>query len=126
MQATIRQMQTARIRPLSAFRQPKLCVPASDGLHIIPAESIVRCVADSNYCSILTMSGKEIFVAKTIKFIEEQLPGSMFVRVHQSHLVRVSQIRFIGTDHVRLADESEVPVSRRKRQDVIDLFRGSV
>lgn len=125
MQATIKQLQTARIRPLSAIRGHNLWVPTAEGIHIMPIDEIVHCKADSNYCHIRTIDQKDIFVSKPVKYIEDQLPNSMFVRVHQSHLVNTAHIRFIGRDSLRLVDGTEIPISRRKRQFLLDFIQPS-
>ena len=100
----------------------RIVIPSSQGLHIIPFNDIIHCHADSNYCRIRLSSGKDILASKTLKHISSLLPKSMFIRIHQSHLVGRKAIRFIGQEHLTLADGSDVPVSRSRRSNLLQSF----
>jgi two-component system LytT family response regulator len=72
------------------------------------------------------MKGKEeILVTKTLKEYDEILSAEGFLRVHQSHLVNLAYIKsLMKTDgnYLVLKNGQEVPVSSRKRSDVMRML----
>ena len=61
-------------------------------------------------------------VSKTLKFYADLLKEVGFLRVHQSHLINIKYIKeFIKSDggYLILTDNSSVPVSVRKRNEVL-------
>jgi two-component system LytT family response regulator len=69
---------------------------------------------------------EKITVSKTLKEYNEMLIDYSFYRVHQSHLVNLAHVkRFIKHDggHLVMDDDSIVPVSFRKKEDLMKLFK---
>lgn len=67
-------------------------------------------------------NGKRMTISKTLKEVEEHLSDEFFFRVHQSHLVNFMHVKkFVkgATGHVLLDDGTTLPVSRRKRSDLL-------
>ena len=62
---------------------------------------------------VLTVHSSEEDISVNMKLseLEERLPG-YFLRVHQSYLVNMKQIRFFSAKGVELADGKVIPVSR--------------
>jgi len=68
-------------------------------------------------------NGERVVASRTLKDFEAQLVPYGFMRVHLSHLVNMGQVKMYlhregGT--LLLRDGQEVPVSHRRRQDVIE------
>ncbi|MCO4806547.1 MAG: LytTR family transcriptional regulator [Flavobacteriales bacterium] len=64
-------------------------------------------------------------VSKTLKTYENLLKESGFYRVHQRHLVNQQYIReFVKQDggYIRMKNDSTVPVSTRKRAEVVEMI----
>ena len=64
-------------------------------------------------------------VLKTLKDFEEILGDYMFLRTHQSHLININHIVSFEKNeggYLRMADGSPVPVSKRKRDELMDFF----
>ena len=62
-------------------------------------------------------------VTKTLKYFADLLKENLFLRVHQSHLVNTKFIKeFIKADggYLVLKDKSTVPVSVRKRSELLE------
>lgn len=103
----------------------KISLHTLDKIIIVSLEDIVRCESDSNNTIFYTNEGKKIFVTKTLKYFSDMLSGYQFLRVHQSHLVNLNYISaFIKTDggYLQLKDKSTVPVSVRKKSEVIEML----
>lgn len=69
--------------------------------------------------------GRKILVARTLKDIDETLSGKDFFRVHNSYLVNVNRIsRFVRGDggYIVMPDQTEITVSRSKRDEFFQLF----
>lgn len=98
--------------------QLRIAFNTQEGSYLISWQEIERCEADSNYTRIFLRDGSTMIISKTLSRIEEVLPSMHFVRIHQSHLVAIEQIRCIGKDNVRLRNETILPVSRKKRKDL--------
>jgi len=83
---------------------------------------IVRCQSDINYTIIFLKDKQKITVAKTLKEFEELLIDHNFFRVHNSHLINLSYIKSYNKGKggtVTLADNSEVEVSTRRKDDFL-------
>ncbi|RYJ51015.1 response regulator transcription factor [Flavobacterium petrolei] len=105
----------------SAFN--KIALPTETGFELVKTSAILYCEADSNYCKIVCLDGKKIVLSKTLKYIEELLPTSIFQRIHKSYLVNLNYVtRFNKTNEllVQLTNGESLPVSIRKKEDFIN------
>jgi len=101
----------------------KISLHTVDKILVVDLEDIIRCQSDNNYTEFYLKDGKKILVGKTLKYFADMLQEYHFLRVHQSHLVNVNYIKeFIKSDggYLLLKDKKTVPVSVRKRQEVIN------
>lgn len=103
----------------------RLALHTQDKIHIVNIDDILRCESDGNYTVFSFTTGKTMLVTKTLKEFEDLLTDQGFYRVHQSHLVNTKCIReFVKTDggYLIMNDGSNVPVSTRKRPDVMKML----
>ncbi len=103
----------------------KISLHTLDKIIIVDLEDIVRCESDSNNTIFYLNNGQKVFVTKTLKYFADMLKSYQFLRVHQSHLVNLQCISaFIKTDggYLMLKNGENVPVSVRKKQEVIDIL----
>ncbi len=100
----------------------KLAIPTINSVEILHIEDIVRLEADGNYTSIYTQEQK-ITSSKTLKEYDQILSGSVFFRVHKSHLVNLDKIvRYVqgeGGGAVVTEDGSEIEVARRRKEGLL-------
>jgi two-component system LytT family response regulator len=104
----------------------KIAVPIGEALHFIDTNEVVRCESESNYTRIFLANGKKITLAKTLKEIEESLKGTVFFRVHQSHLINMNHIKkYVRGEnpHLVMTDGSVITISRSKKDAFWDAFR---
>ena len=100
----------------------KISLHTLDKIIVVALDDIVRCNSDNNYTTFYFENGSKIMVTKTLKYFADLLKEHPFLRVHQSHLVNVKYIKeFIKSDggYLVLKNKSTVPVSVRKRSEVI-------
>ncbi len=101
----------------------KIALPVEFGFEFVKINSILYCEADSNYCKVVCLDGKKIILSKTLKFIEEILPTTIFHRIHKSYLVNLNYVsRFDKTNDLKieLSNGDTLPVSVRKKEDFIN------
>lgn len=69
----------------------RIAVKSGQKIHVIMVPEIVYLQADGDYVHIFTMNGKYL-KEQTMKYFDEHLPSSQFVRVHRSCIVNVEAI----------------------------------
>ena len=92
---------------------------------VVNIEDIIRCKSDNNYTTFHFKDTTKILVSKTLKYYSDMLKEVGFLRVHQSHLINTKYIKeFIKSDggYLILTDNTNVPVSVRKRAEVLEVL----
>lgn len=103
----------------------KIVLKTLESIFIVKVGDIIRCEADHNYTTFYLVNGKRVLVSKTLKDYDEMLCDFFFFRAHQSHLINMNHIvSFEKTDggFLQMIDGSYVPVSKRKREELLELF----
>ena len=105
----------------------RIALNTQEKITVVKLSDIIRCASDVNYTHFYFADGNKVLVTKTLKEFDNLLSDRGFIRVHQSHLVNVEHIKELlkadgGT--LKLSDGSSVPVSSRKKQDVITYLGG--
>lgn len=101
----------------------KIGITTSKGVVIINQDDIVHLEADGSYCKVYTSDDKPILSSKGLKEMESKLSPERFFRIHLSHLVNVEHIKnYIKEDGgtVLLSNNCTVPVSRRRKSDLLE------
>ncbi len=97
----------------------KIALSTQEGMHLVSWQEIVRCEANSNYTCVFLNDGSKLVVSKTLARVEAVLPLRQFVRIHQSHLVNFSKIRFAGNHELELEGNIKLPVARNRRKELL-------
>lgn len=100
----------------------KIVLATPEGLSVFEIDSILKCSSESNYTCVYFTSGKKILFSKTLKEFEELLCNSGFERIHNSHIINLNHLlSFVNKDggYVILSDKSTLPVSQRKKANLI-------
>jgi two-component system, LytTR family, response regulator len=109
----------------SQFPQKRLALHSQDKIQIVNIEDIVRCESKGNYTIFFMNNQVELVVTRSLGEYEELLKPHHFIRVHHSHLVNGACVKELVKSeggHLILHDKSMVPVSARKRSEVIKLL----
>lgn len=104
---------------------PKIVLATADQLHVIAVKDIIRCEADNYYTIFFFMDGTRLMVSKTLKENEELLSEFSFIRPHKSHLVNsiyIKSFKKLDGGYIMMTDGSQVPVSRRKKEKIIEII----
>lgn len=94
-------------------------------MHLVKVENILYLKAKSNYCYIYTRNKKPFFTSKTLKYWEETLPESIFLRCHKSHLINVKEVvrLNLSDNRIQMSDDSYLTVSRERMKVFKEKFR---
>lgn len=74
---------------------------------------------------IIHTKADDISIYAKLNDVDAMLAKYGFVRIHQSYLVRISEIKSMGRYYVAL-DGIEIPISRRYFKDVLKMYDGLV
>jgi two-component system LytT family response regulator len=109
---------------LSPKENKTIVLKTMEKIYLIDVKDILRCESDWNYTQFFTEEGKKYMVSHPLKEYEEMLEGYGFFRIHKSHIVNISFIESFDkkSDMVVLKDKSRLPVSRRKKNELMELF----
>lgn len=100
----------------------KIVVKSNNNIHVIPLNEINYIESEDDYVMIHTSKGKHL-KHQTMKYYEEHLKSSEFIRIHRSYIVNISQINKVekfGKDiyQVILKDAQQLKVSRARYQEL--------
>lgn len=90
---------------------------ADKKIHRVELETIHYIEAIGDYMKVVTDSG-QLIVNETMKKMQEELPASLFIRVHKSFIISRSKIRFIEGNYVQVADKS-IPIGATYRNELL-------
>jgi two-component system LytT family response regulator len=85
-------------------------------------KEILRLESTGNYTQFFFLDGTKLLVTKTLKEFDKLLADNGFIRIHQSHLINLKQIKeYVKVDggYIVMKGGSKVPVSVRKRPLVV-------
>ncbi len=84
---------------------------------VIPLSYVVMLEGNCNYSILHLSSGKQILIARTLKYFEESLLMQGFLRVHRAFLVNSRHIKSYDKVELKLllTDGLSVEVSRRRK-----------
>jgi two-component system LytT family response regulator len=105
---------------------PKIALPLSDKIIFIDITSIIRCQGEGNYTHIYLKEEEKLLASKTLKEFEELLSDYNFLRVHQSHLINLNEVKaYMKTDggYIKMNDSSSVSISRQRKEMVMERLR---
>lgn len=100
----------------------KLVVKTNQETHIIPIKDIIYIQSEGSYAKIYT-NNLILLASKNLKFFEDSLPEQQFIRSHKSYLVNKLCIISIKKDILELKSDYKALISKRKKSEVLDLFK---
>jgi len=110
---------------LSRNRVPeRIMLPIGQELILVSVKNIICCEADGSYCKVYCSDMKKPYLlSKNLREMEEILNNSGFFRPHTSWLIHDKYVnRIIRGEGMQIVLQGEiyVPVSRAKKQEVMD------
>jgi two-component system LytT family response regulator len=106
-------------------QKKKIVLKTQENIHLVEIQNITFCESDGCYSIVHTVAGERIMISKTLRGFDDMLNESGFYRVHKSYLINLSHIsRFEKQEggYVILTGGDKVPVSSRKREELLGMF----
>jgi len=100
----------------------RISLSTQDGLVILHVDEIVYCEASGTYTLFFLKNKEKIIVSKTLKEYEELLKDHHFLRVHNSFLINLNEVKkYIKGDggSVIMSNGNEVFVSKRRKEEFL-------
>ncbi len=112
----------ANATELLPHEEHKVAFLSLEGVDFVLPGDIVQCRARGNYTDIELTNGNHLLQSSTLKEIQGRLPDTLFLRVHQSHLVNRKYIRKYIRAHghyLQLDNGARVPIARSRVKDFL-------
>lgn len=109
----------------SGLQNYKIVLPLQDGFDVVNIKDIIHCKANDNFTDFFFLNKPKKMICRTLKFYEELLAESGFMRVHKSHLINLDHIvkytRGKG-GQLTMADGSVIDISPNKKEELMVKF----
>jgi len=105
----------------------RIALNSAEKIHMVYIKDIIRCESQGAYTIFYLANKEQILVTKNLKEYEHLLEEHSFIRVHHSHLINFSYLKeYIKKEggYAVMSDQSQVPVSFRKRNNLLDMIGG--
>lgn len=125
LEALLATLESAgRARPAVPSYETRLMIPERGRTVVVPVDEVSWIEADDYYVTVHA-AGRRHLWRESLGALEERLDPRRFVRVHRSAIVNVDRVREIehgrdGRAVVRLDSGARVPVSRSRRDEVLE------
>lgn len=112
-------------QPLTDFLE-RIVVKSGSKIRVIPVDRIVYLEAQDDYVMIYTDEGKYLKKG-TMKYFEEHLHDTSFVRVHRSYIVKIDQVSMIEPYSkenyiMKLKNGAGIRISRKGLKNIREKF----
>lgn len=100
----------------------KICLSTADGLEFVHEKNILSCHASGSYTKFNLKDGSSILVSKHLKEYEDLLSPKLFMRVHNSHLINLGEVKkYVKSEggYILMSDESMINISPRRKDDFL-------
>lgn len=95
----------------------KLIIPNQKGFVAVRISEIIMCEADGYCTGFFLEGGRKIISSHHLKYYEELLPARMFMRVHNSYLINLYQVKgYSNQGEISLNGSLSAPLSRNHRE----------
>jgi len=95
----------------------RIFVRSREKMTKIILSDILYIEAERNYSRIFTKD-KEYILSATLKTIEEKLPRNLFVRIHRSYIINLTQIEVVAESYVAIGRVT-IPVSAGLKENLL-------
>lgn len=93
----------------------------------IQPSSILAIESEDRMCNVRVISGESYLLGKRLKYVEEDMDSSQFLKINNSTMINVKHIKtFAATDHARIQVELKDGSSYYVSRYYIKNFRGKL
>lgn len=106
-------------------QQKKIVLPLMEGFEVVKIGDIVSCEAHDNFTDFHFSNRPKMMICRSLKFYEDLLAESGFMRIHKSHLINLEHVlkylRGKGGE-ITMSDGMVVPVSPQRKEALLERF----
>lgn len=96
-------------------------VKTKNRLEKVRLQEILWLEAKDIYC-IINTEKQQYVVSQSLKTLEQELPGSLFLRTHRSYMVAFHKIDAIEDNNILLANQ-RIPIGKTYKEDLLKRLR---
>jgi len=118
-----KQLETLLKNIKNSATNSKICLATSDGFEFINVNEILYCKAEGSYTLFTLKDNSNLLVSKHLKEYETLLLDQNFMRVHNSFLINLKEVKkFVKSDggYIIMSNGDTVSISRNKKELFID------
>ncbi|MFC5046502.1 LytR/AlgR family response regulator transcription factor [Aquimarina hainanensis] len=100
----------------------KLCLSTVDNFEFIDIENIIYCKANGSYTSFFLKNKTSVLVSKHLKEYENLLVNKSFMRVHNSYLINLNEVKkYVKSDggYILMSNNDHINISKAKKDTFI-------
>lgn len=108
--------------PSPAGASPKIGLPVATGQQFIRPDRVIYAEAQDNVAHLYLDDGEEIKLTKSLGWLEDELLGQGFCRIHNSFLINFEHLdEFIRNDggYVVMSNGKAISISRRRKDNFL-------
>ncbi len=106
-------------------KKNRIGIPIASGIEFMATDQIVHCEGIKGCTKIFLQNGTNIISSYNLGEFIKLLKDYDFYAPHKSHLVNMDHIqRYHREGIIEMSNNSKVPVSRRRRQEFLELMKG--
>jgi two-component system LytT family response regulator len=103
----------------------KIVLPLQDGFEVVAVKDVVHCKANDNFTDFHFLNKQKKMICRTLKFYEDLLGESGFLRVHKSHLVNLDHVVKYNKGkggQLTMTDGAVIDVSPNRKEELMGHF----
>jgi len=107
---------------VSGRQMKRICLATADRLEFVSVSDISLCEANGSYTNVYLKDGRKILVSKHLKEYETLLADENFMRVHNSYLVNLREVKqYVKSEggYLLMNDNVQVSISPKKRDEFL-------
>lgn len=115
------QLETLLVN-ITGKHMKRICLATADRLEFVSISDISLCEASGSYTNVYLKGGRKIMVSKHLKEYETLLTEDQFMRVHNSFLVNLREVKqYVKSDggYLLMNDNRQVSISPKKRDEFL-------
>lgn len=106
------------------FSHKKIVIPVHGGFELVEAQEIKHIEGDEGYTRIHLHERDDLYSSYRIGHFAQLLENQAFYLTHRSHLVNMHFIsKYLNEGYVVLDNGEQIPVSRSRRNQLIEILR---
>lgn len=125
---SIRWEHTAQLlEGLKEKQLTKIVIPLMDGFQVIQTQDVIFIEAADNFSTLYLASSQKVMACRNLKFYEENLSSSGFLRIHRSTLINIDHVRQYNKGSggiVTMSNGKQLDVAASRKKGFLEHFSG--